>query len=195
MNAHRTAFSRLVSTTVATALLLIAGSAQAALVSFSGNFSTYNDVARIAFTLKEDMNDFRLWTDSYRDVINFDPAIALWRADNGNLVAWNDDEYIDPGQTDGDAGFFFTLLTAGDYILTLITAPNDILGSNLADGFFLDAELPMPLDTGSFWRVWMTTTQSAVPEPALLALLLIGALGAGIARTGRTHQKQTSCSV
>ena len=170
----------------------VALSAWAATFHFTGHLDAHNEVLRLPFVLGEDADDFRLWTDSYRDGGNFDPLAALWTAD-GRLIYWNDDDAsIHPGtQTYADAGFALGGLSAGNYLLTLSLSENLPHGDLLTEGFRYDGETPirlsdLPFSTGGNWSVWFTATQGEperVPEPALLGLLGLGALAA--VRAGR----------
>jgi hypothetical protein len=177
---------------LATALCFIALPAQAAIFHFTGHITNHNDVVLIPFTLDEDADEFRLWTDSFLDGVNFDPIATLW-ADDGGLIGWNDDDAsLSPAtQSYGDAGLYLSSLVAGNYILTLTLSENYALGSVLSDGFRYDGETPVLLNdysfvpTGGDWSVWLTATQAgngSVPEPSLPALLALGTLAACIVR-------------
>ncbi|MCC2616434.1 PEP-CTERM sorting domain-containing protein [Aestuariibacter halophilus] len=177
------------------AALLCAGTAQAALINFTGNIANHNDVIRIDFTLLSDANNVRVWTDSHDGGVNFDPITALWDA-AGNLLDENDDnDSIDPAtQTVFDSGFTLPFLAAGNYTFTIATFNNFAAGSTLADGFSFDSETAIPLsqwcqpandcNEGTFWSVWLDGVDSAtnpgggtpVPAPATLLLMAFGGL-------------------
>jgi hypothetical protein len=172
------------------AVLLLAASpsvalpVQTATFHFTGRLDTHHGVIRLPFTLGEDADDFRLWTDSYLDGLNFDPLVALWTED-GALIHWNDDDAdIHPAsQSFADAGFALGGLLAGHYLLTLTLSENTPLGNFLADGFRYDGDSPVALSAGRNWSVWLTASQGSgsVPEPALLSLFGAGALAAACA--------------
>lgn len=174
--------------------LLFCQSAEAALMSFSGNIANHNDVVRIDFSVHNDVSNVKIWTDSFMDALNFDPITALWNASGGVLIAENDDNaLIAPGQTVFDSGFSLSSLAAGDYFLTVATFDNWAKGNLYSEGFTFDLDTPIPLsewcqlsshcDMGTFWRVNLDGVDSAqvstVPLPAAAPLLLsaLGALG------------------
>jgi len=184
-----------ISILVSAAAMLLATSANAGLIHFDGNIEYHNDVIEIAFTLDEDAENVRIWTDSFLDYTNFDPITALWHA-NGVLIQQNDDNAsINPAtQTVYDSGFSLASLNAGDYIFTMATYPNFASGTNLSDGFALDGEAgiaiadwPQPANSnnlrGSYWSIWLDGVDTAtgpvtdVPEPSSLAILALGLMG------------------
>lgn len=181
-----------------TGLMTFAASSQAALMNFTGAIQNHNDVVYTYFTVADDATDVSVWTDSFMSGTNFDPITALWTAD-GNLLAQNDDNAsINPStQTYYDSGFSLANLAAGDYIFTVATYANFAAGNTLNEGFAYDGQDAIALedwtqpandiDMGPFWSVWLDGIDSAtnphsVPEPSSLILLLLGAMGLGIAR-------------
>ncbi|GHU10335.1 hypothetical protein AGMMS50225_13540 [Betaproteobacteria bacterium] len=173
------------------ALFFAATPALASVFHFNGNLSYHNEVITIGFTLDQDASDIRLWTDSFQDDLNFDPALALWSG-NGDLLGTSDDSpWVNPAsQSWGDAGFELGWLAAGDYLLTLTPWDNLALGASLSEGFSFDADTPIDFSvwnawSGANWSVWLDGVDAAslsggnsapVPEPGLLSLLGIGAL-------------------
>jgi len=163
--------------------------AQAALINFDGNIEFHNDIVRIDFTLNQDVNNIRVWTDSFQDGVNFDPITALWAADGALIREDDDNSGINPStQTVYDSGFALSFLAAGDYIFTVATYDNFAQGSMLSDGFLFDSQNPIELavwsqpansvNMGSYWRVWLDGVDVAVnpnepsPVPAPSSILL-----------------------
>ena len=95
----------------ASCLLAASATSQAALINFTGEIEYHNDVVYTYFTLNQDTNNVRVWTDSFQSGDNFDPITALWSGD-GNLIAQNDDDAsINPDtQTYYDSGFNLSFL-------------------------------------------------------------------------------------
>jgi len=170
-------------------LFVSAGQVQAGLMDFSvdGNLSYTNDVPIYQFTLDDDLDEVRFWTDSYQDGINFDPYIVLWDG-LGNLIDINDDnDLVNPGtQTEYDAGIMLSHLTAGDYQISISLSGNFEVGNTLSQGFFYDNDTPIPLShigMGDYWRIWFDGQEAvAVPEPNVMLLMLLGLSGMLIRR-------------
>ena len=167
--------------------------AQAASFSFAGNIAYSTDVVQVAFTLQSDGSQVRLWTDAWRDGLNFDPTLTLWIRDDVGYT-WvgdnDDDNIIDPAQGYYDAGLSLATLTAGQYLVTLGAAPNYANGTRLSQGFALDGSTPTLISLwnqpsynvnannqkGTFWRLNLSgvDTAATVPEPATAVLILAG---------------------
>ncbi len=174
-------------------LTFACGYANAATFTFDGDITYHNDIVQIGFTLNDDAYDVRVWTDSYLWGTNFDPITALWNASDNSLIQENDDnESIGAGQTSWDSGFWLTFLSAGDYFFTVQKYGNPAAGNNLSDGFQRDADTPILVGTGTYWRVNLdgvdsatqhsATQPSAVPVPAavwLFGTALVGLVGFG----------------
>lgn len=187
-------FKLLISLLVA---LFCAGSANAALIHLEGDIEYHNDVVVLSFTLNQDANNVRVWTDSYLGGTNFDPITALWKADGSFISQSDDDPSINPAtQTSFDAGFNVSFLAAGDYTFTVATYNNWALGTMLTDGFLFDNQTSIALaqwtqpangaDMGTHWSVWMdgvdgatdpSTGPSSIPEPSSALLMMLGVFG------------------
>lgn len=162
--------------------------AQAGAVTFdaSGSLVYHNDVSFVPFTLAQDAGDIKIWTDSFRNGLNFDPIIALWR--DGALLGENDDyPYFTAEQTRYDSGLFFALLPAGSYEISITPFSNFTSGPRMEDGFAFSAQTPRALSENGQWQLHLTDAAlpplPAVPEPAPVAMLLAGAalvFGAGV---------------
>jgi hypothetical protein len=159
-----------------------ANTANAAAFTFEGNIVNHNDVVTVNFSLNNDANNVRVWTDSFLNGANFDPITAVWNATTGALIGQNDDDgSIAPGQTIWDSGLVFDFLAAGDYFFTVATFPNFANGGNIADGFAFDGDTPIALTGGTYWRVNLDGVDgadvSAVPVPAAVWLFGSGLMG------------------
>jgi hypothetical protein len=191
--------------TVAAALfaMAVASSANALSISAAGNLRLNTDVAQTSFAVGAGDSDIRIWTDSYRAGINFDPAIALWKQAGGDytFVASNDDDAVGVGsnQTAFDAGLRFASLGAGNYLVTLTATPYFALGANLSAGFAFDSAYgPIDVTEIALWNqptfdlntnnqkgtAWSLQV-SAVPEPKTYALMLVCLVLIGFAARGR----------
>ncbi len=171
--------------------LLLSTQANSSVFNFTGEIEVHNEVIDIAFTLDNDAENVRVWTDSYQGGINFDPITALWNATDGRLIAENDDNSSinSATQTNFDSGFTLPTLESGNYIFTIATYNNFAAGTTLAEGFVFDSEQPVNLadwcqpasscNMEPKWSVWLDGVDSAVapiPEPSTYALML-GGLG------------------
>lgn len=183
---------------LATLIFSIANFAYAVPFHFEDDIFYANDVVFAHFTLTE-AKDVSLWTDSCKDLLNFDPNITLWKAD-GTKIGHNDDNAsIGPSQTFGDAGLVIPALAAGDYIVSLAMFNNWSISETLSDGFIFDHYAQITLtdwnsefgtNSGPAWSLWLSgvddahiaTPSTSVPEPASLALLLSGLIALGIKR-------------
>lgn len=152
---------------------------KAATFHLTGDLAAHNEVVVISFTLDQDADEVRIWTDSFRDGLGVDPLLALWHAD-GDLIDWNDDDdTLAPAtQTRGDAGLFFSPLSGGDYVLTLTGLGNLPWGGSLSDGFVYDLD-PAETSFGARprWSLWLSAPGlhvSDVPEPSAAVLLAAG---------------------
>lgn len=170
-------------------MLMFVGSAQAGLYNFSGNLEYHNDVIYTYFSVEKDATNVRVWTDSFKSGVNFDPITALWTA-KGVLIAENDDnESVNPvTQTVFDSGFILSNLAAGNYVFTMTRFPNFAINTSLESGFRFDSEAPIPFkdwaksigseNLGSFWSVWVDGVDRAsnpsVPAPASILLFGLG---------------------
>lgn len=129
-------------------LTLAAFSAQAANLTFSGNFTHDDDVQLLNFSLGTDsIVTLRTW--SYAGGINtagntvarggFDPVISLFTS-VGNVIGQNDDGYCGSVAADAVSGqcwdaFLQISLTSGSYTVAVTQADNYAVGPTLSDGF------------------------------------------------------------
>lgn len=172
------------------------GTANAALSHYEGNIVNHNDVVTVNFTLANDASNVKLWTDSYKDGLNFDPILTLWKQSKGDWIGENDDNSsVAAGQALYDSGLVLPSLVAGNYFFTVTTSPNYSnywLSHNITDGFAFDAEAPIPLaswdqpyngtNMGTYWSVNIENV-NAVPVPA--AMWLFGSAIAGFVGVSR----------
>ena len=179
-------FNKLV---VGVVLAAAAAASNAATFNFSGTISTQKDIIYVPFSLTQDATNVKVWTDSYKDGLNFDPITAVWRAD-GTRIGENDDAAnIAPGQTRFDSGLTFANLAAGNYLFTIAAYNNFSNGTQLSQGFRFDGQPAVALadwdqpashrGMGNHFSVHLSgvdTATSPVPEPGTYAMLL-GGLG------------------
>ena len=186
----------------AAALVALTSHAQAALFNFTGNIAYNTDVVQINFTLVNDATNVRVWTDSFKSGVNFDPITALWNRTSGARIAENDDnDQVNPStQTYFDSGFTLANLAAGEYAFT-VAAYRNFAGTNLSDPFDYELNNVTPVriedwcqpasnncqnQKGNFWSVWLDGVDNAsnpndpgnnVPEPSSIALAALGLMG------------------
>lgn len=186
----------------AAALVALTSHAQAALFNFTGNIAYNTDVVQINFTLVNDATNVRVWTDSFKSGVNFDPITALWNRTSGARIAEDDDnDQVNPStQTYYDSGFTLASLAAGEYAFT-VAAYRNFAGTNLSDPFDYELNNVTPVriedwcqpasnncqnQKGNFWSVWLDGVDNAsnpndpgnnVPEPSSIALAALGLMG------------------
>ena len=186
----------------AAALVALTSHAQAALFNFTGNIAYNTDVVQINFTLVNDATNVRVWTDSFKSGLNFDPITALWNRTSGARIAQDDDnDQVNPStQTYYDSGFTLASLAAGEYAFT-VAAYRNFAGTNLSDPFDYELNNVTPVriedwcqpasnncqnQKGNFWSVWLDGVDNAsnpndpgnnVPEPSSIALAALGLMG------------------
>ena len=186
----------------AAALVALTSHAQAALFNFTGNIAYNTDVVQINFTLVNDATNVRVWTDSFKSGVNFDPITALWNRTSGARIAEDDDnDEVNPStQTYFDSGFTLANLAAGEYAFT-VAAYRNFAGTNLSDPFDYELNNVTPVriedwcqpasnncqnQKGNFWSVWLDGVDNAsnpndpgnnVPEPSSIALAALGLMG------------------
>lgn len=180
---------------LACAAALAAPTAHAADIKLTGNLVYNTDVVQIDFSLAASAA-VTLWTDSWLAGLNFDPTLAVFNSNGGLLVVGDDTTdpaALLPGQGGYDSQIQLPTLAAGNYHLTLSASGNDVVGPTLADGFSLAGTVPVLVQDwsqpshdinkndqkGSVWQVHLQGVDQAavVPEPASLALMLLGLLG------------------
>ena len=185
------------------ALAALSLSAQAAVVTFSGQVVNHNDAVVIDFSVAAG-STVSLWTDSWQSGLNFDPQFYLARA--GTIVNEDNDSgsLVEASAGFYDAGLQFIAAAAGTYRLVLNASSNDKLGTTLTEGFTYDAEAAIQLSDwnqpgydvnandqkGGFWRVNLNGVEQAavIPEPGSLALTLAALLS--IALVVRRRQQK-----
>ncbi|STR45241.1 putative secreted protein with PEP-CTERM sorting signal/MYXO-CTERM domain-containing protein [Iodobacter fluviatilis] len=174
------------------AILLVSSASHAAVFDFSGSINFHKDVVKLGFTLNQTNTDVKVWTDSFRNGVNFDPITAVWQksGQDWKLLEQNDDDgSIAAGQTRYDSGLKFTSLGAGEYLFTIATYNNSAVGPLLSNGFVFDGQAPIRLEDwnqpanglnrGKEWSVHLSgvDTVTPVPEPETYALMGMGLLG------------------
>lgn len=112
--------------------------------TYRGDFTYHNDVLYVNFSMVADGN-ITLFSSSWVRG-GFDPILVLWDA-AGRKIYEQDDGYI-VGTTMVDGveyahgnwdSYFEQELTAGDYIVTIVTYENRAKSDILADGFRYDS--------------------------------------------------------
>ncbi len=174
--------------------------AQAAPVSFTGNFAGDNDVALFSFTLGSGA-DVTLRTWSYAGGTNaagsliaaggFDPVVSLFFGAGGSAILIGADDNglgvaVDPATGEArDSLLHVPALVAGTYTVALSQFANFANGPTLADGF-LGAGEPSFGGRSNAWALDVVgvTTAAALPEPATYALALFALAAAGMAARG-----------
>ncbi len=173
-----------------------AAGSHAADFNFTGNLYNNTDRVDISFDLGT-AGAVKLWTDSWRDGLNFDPISVLWTK-SGNDFALvqevDDDDTVAPGQGYFDTGHAFAGLSAGSYLLSV--GPSFAVayasGTMYSQGFTHDGTAPTPIgqwdqpsfdinnndQKGTFYSIHLSGVDAAsitaVPEPESIALLLAG---------------------
>ena len=175
--------------------------AQAANVSFTGSLAGDNAVQLFTFTLAADASvSLRTWsyaggTNAAGSLIGaggFDTVLALFSGlgDAALLIGGNDDGIgvaIDPSTGSAfDSLLDLSPLLAGTYTLALTQVANFANGPTLGDGF-LGLGSPGFGGRSGAWAVDILGVTSAafVPEPATLALAMLGLAAAAAAGLGR----------
>lgn len=182
---------QLLNAALAAAVLATVGaSAQAANVSLTGNLAGDNEVRLFTFTLAANSN-VTLRTFSYDGGVNaagtligaggFDPVIALFAGTGNGAILIDGDDDGGPGL---DA-LLLTQLLAGTYTVALSQVANFANGPTLGAGFLGVGNLGFD-GRSSAWALDILGVDSpaALPEPATLALTLLGLVAvAGLGRS------------
>jgi len=185
----------------------IAMPAHATDFSFTGSFTTANDVQQFNFTVgAPSIVTLRTWsyaggTNAASTLIpqgGFDPILSLFNS-SGLLIAENDDGGCGSVATDSVTGncwdtYLSQNLAAGDYTVAISAFSNFALGPNLANGFEGGGSFSGRTVNWAFdiLNVNGAALGGAVPEPATWAMLLLGfGLIGGAMRTQRRRAKIT----
>jgi len=194
-------FSKVLSLAAFALSGLSALGAQAADFNFTGQAVFNTDRIQLSFSLDADSTGVKVWTDSWRSGLNFDPVVAVWGKTLSGYVLLSevdDDDTLGSGQGSFDAGLKFDTLAAGHYLVTLAASPNYANGTTLTAGFAFDGQTPVALadwtqpsnnpntndQKGGYWSLHLSgVTQAApVPEPSSWALLVTGLAVAALRR-------------
>lgn len=192
------------------ALALSATAANAANISFTGQFTHDNDVQSFNFVVGA-QSDVGLRSWSYAGGVNaagasiarggFDPILALFDS-TGKRIGEQDDAGCPAVAADAVTSecydtFYTKNLAAGTYTVTIMQFDNFSAGDYLADGFTYDGVANQNFRSGyvdatgdkrsNQWAFDILNVNSAtipnpVPEPASMALLGLGLAGIFAAR-------------
>lgn len=183
-----------VRATVAALLAATGLAAHAGDFTLSGQLAHHNDVVRITFDVADSGNDVSLFTDSWQNGLNFDPALFVWTQIGSDWVLIDQNDDVDtPSGAQGwyDSGLTLSQPAAGRYMVTLVATFNAPNAIQLSEGFSYDGETPIALSDwtqptadinygdqkGGLWQLHIDGVQAvaAVPEPATWLLMALGA--------------------
>ena len=179
------------------ALGVIAGNANAANFSFTGNFRDDDEVQEFHFAVTEPNADVTLRTWSYAGGTNaagteiagggFDPIVTLFDSSTGRFIRDNDDSGLiaDPDTGNAWDSLLQSNLSAGNYTATVTQYGSFASGELLSDGFQGTTHTSFG-SRDSHWALDILNVGSAslgdsyisqtppIPEPESYALLLAG---------------------